>query len=248
MVIEPHRLETTFNNIAVVPAPSGQKIRAVQISDLHLTGFGSHEERIAEAARNASPDVILITGDSLDHPGREAILHEVMSSLDRNVSKLAIVGNWEYWAGIDIAGLSRLYERYNCKLLINQSAVLDFGPRRIRFIGIDDYVAGRPAFDKAFADRSDVSAEVILAHCPIHRDILGENPSVMISGHTHGGQVTLFGWAPRLPQGCGHYNRGWYAPRNNVKGGLYVSRGLGNSLVNLRMGSIPEIAVLDLLV
>lgn len=248
MVIEPHRLETTFNKVAVVPAPSGKRIRAVQISDLHLNGFGSHEERIAAAARSAKPDVILITGDSLDHAGRETILDQVMNSLDRDIPKLAILGNWEYWAGIDIPGLSRLYERYNCRLLVNRSATLDFGPNRLRFVGIDDYVAGRPDFGAAFADKSDVSAEVILAHCPVHRDFLADRSSVMIAGHTHGGQVTLFGWAPRLPQGCGRYNRGWYSPRNNVKGGLYVSRGLGNSLVNLRMGSIPEVAVLDLLV
>ena len=248
MIIEPHRLETTFRSIVLNEKASPDRIRAVQISDMHLTGFGSHEERIASVTRKANPDVILITGDSLDHRGRQAILSELMNSLDPDVPKLAILGNWEYWAGIDVPSLSRLYERYNCRLLVNHSANIDVGPRRVRFVGIDDLVAGRPAFNTAFEDRSDVDAEIILAHCPAHRDILAANTSLMISGHTHGGQITIFGYAPRLPRGCGGYNRGWYPPRNNVKGPLYVSRGLGNSLVPLRMGSIPEVAVLDLLV
>lgn len=248
MVIEPHRLETTFRTIRLNRNPSLDRIRAVQISDLHLTGFGSHEERIASVTHNAKPDLVLITGDSLDHKGRRGILNEFMNALDPDVPKLAILGNWEYWAGIDVPSLARLYDRYNCRLLVNRSANIDLGKHRLRFVGIDDLVAGRPAFNTAFEDRSDADAEIILAHCPAHRDILAENPSLMISGHTHGGQITLFGYAPRLPRGCGGYNRGWYPARNNVKGPLYVSRGLGNSLVPFRMGSIPEVAVLDLLV
>ena len=248
MIVEPHRLETTHHRILLNQNASSDPVRVVQISDLHLGGFGEHEERIANASRSANPDLILITGDSLDHPGRESILDELMSSLDGDVPKLAILGNWEYWARLDIPSLARLYERHNCRLLVNQSASVDITGRRIRFVGVDDFVAGRPEIRAAFSDRSDVDAEVILAHCPAHRDVLASNASLMISGHTHGGQVTLFGWAPRLPRGCAGYNRGWYPPRNNVKGPLYVSRGLGNSLVNLRMGSIPEVAVLDLLV
>jgi predicted MPP superfamily phosphohydrolase len=248
MLVEPHRLETTFHKVPLNASASSDRVRVVQISDLHLNHFGSHEAHISAVARNANPDIILITGDSLDHREDAPLLEQFMSTLDRDVPKLAILGNWEYWSEIDIGALSRLYDRFNCRLLVNESATVDVGPGRIRFVGLDDLVGGRPAPQLAFADRSDVSAEIILAHCPEHRQILRDHASLMISGHTHGGQVTAFGWAPFLPKGCGGYNRGWYPAGNSVKGPLYVSRGLGTSLIPFRMGSIPEVAVFDLLV
>jgi len=248
MLIEPHRLESTFHRVALNPQPAGAPIKVVQISDLHLNGFGSHEQRVARIANDAKPDLILVTGDSIDHGGRQHLLDEFMGALDRDVPKLAIMGNWEYWSNLDVPDYAKLYGKYNCRLLVNESANIDFGSRRIRFVGIDDLVAGHPAYDTSFEDKSDVSAEVILAHCPAHRDLLEDHRSLMISGHTHGGQITLFGWNPILPQGCGRYNRGLYPPNGRVAGPLFVSRGIGNSMVNLRMGSIPEVAVFEFLV
>jgi predicted MPP superfamily phosphohydrolase len=248
LIIEPHRLETTYHRVTLTPRARGDAIRVVQISDLHLSDFGSHERRVAEAARDAKPQLILITGDSLDRPGREPLLHEFMSALDVEVPKLAIMGNWEYWSNIDASDYAKLYAKYNCRLLVNESANVDFGSRRVRFVGIDDLVAGHPAFDTSFEDKSDVSAEVILAHCPQHRDILADHRSLMISGHTHGGQVTLFGWTPFMPHGCGRFNRGWYPPNDRVQGPLYVSRGIGTSMINVRAGSVPEVAVFDMVV
>ena len=67
--------------------------------------------------------------------------------------------------------------------------------------------------------------------------------SLCLSGHTHGGQITFAGWAPFRPVGSGHFVRGFY----DVPGcRLYVSRGLGTSVLPFRWGSAPEIAVFDL--
>jgi predicted MPP superfamily phosphohydrolase len=247
LIVEPRSLETTFHKVALTTR-AASRISAVQISDLHLSGVGSHEAKIAEAVRSAKPDLILITGDSLDHRGREQLLAEFMSLLDTQTPKLAILGNWEYWANLDIPTVARIYERHNCELLVNWSATLDFGPNRIRFVGVDDLVGGHPEIHAAFEDTSDITAQVILAHCPKHRDILADESSLMLSGHTHGGQVTLFGWAPFLPAGSGRYNRGWYEPNGNIRGRLYVSRGLGTSMINARSGSLPEVAVFDFMV
>jgi hypothetical protein len=103
---------------------------------------------------------------------------------------------------------------------------------------------------------------LILAHCPAHRDVLlhdaawgskldltpptlaGNNGNVlMVSGHTHGGQVCLGGWAPVLPRGSGRYVAGWYTDGATP---LYVSRGLGTTLLPIRFGSVPEIAYFEL--
>ncbi len=60
----------------------------------------------------------------------------------------------------------------------------------------------------------------------------------MLSGHTHGGQLSLFGFAPLRPNGSGRYVSGWY--RDGAIA-LYVSRGLGVSILPVRIGVVPEI-------
>ncbi|MFN8967247.1 MAG: hypothetical protein ACK5XR_00570 [Pseudanabaena sp.] len=73
--------------------------------------------------------------------------------------------------------------------------------------------------------------------------ILSEyKPQYMLSGHTHGGQLSFFGIAPILPPRSGKYVSGWY--QNNAIF-LYVSRGLGISILPIRIGSVPEIAYFE---
>ena len=74
------------------------------------------------------------------------------------------------------------------------------------------------------------------------RALTPHRPSLMLSGHTHGGQVTLGGWAPVTPAGSGPYVAGWY---RDAAIPLYVSRGLGETLIPLRFWCPPEIAVFE---
>lgn len=85
----------------------------------------------------------------------------------------------------------------------------------------------------------------MLSHTPVFRDTLsGSDPRIraMIAGHTHGGQIAIGGWAPIRPPGSGDYVSGWY--RENGPD-LFVSRGLGTSLIPIRLGSTPELALID---
>jgi predicted MPP superfamily phosphohydrolase len=61
---------------------------------------------------------------------------------------------------------------------------------------------------------------------------------LIVSGHTHGGQLALFGWAPFTPAGSGRFVSGEYV---TPLGRLYVTRGLGTSLLPIRLGSRPEL-------
>lgn len=65
--------------------------------------------------------------------------------------------------------------------------------------------------------------------------------TLMLSGHTHGGQIAVGGWAPLVPPGSGRYVRGWF--RGDGAPPLYVSRGIGTSVLPLRFGATPELAV-----
>ena len=86
----------------------------------------------------------------------------------------------------------------------------------------------------------------LLAHCPETRDIaqklLTSPPNLILSGHTHGGQIAPGGFPLITPPGSGNYVSGWYCDNGPP---MYVSRGIGTSLLPLRLGSPPELIVLD---
>jgi hypothetical protein len=77
------------------------------------------------------------------------------------------------------------------------------------------------------------------------RDLIragGGSVDLMLSGHTHGGQVQIFGCAPRVPRGSGRYREGWYEDAGPV---MYVSRGVGTSVLPVRLGARPEVSFFE---
>jgi predicted MPP superfamily phosphohydrolase len=66
----------------------------------------------------------------------------------------------------------------------------------------------------------------------------------MLAGHTHGGQIRVFGFAPVLPRGSGGDVSGWY--RGDGRLPLYVSRGIGTSLIRARLGAPPEVSLFEI--
>lgn len=235
-------------------------MRIVQLSDLHLQDVGHHEQRVAERVKELRPDLVLLTGDSIDRRDRLPQLAEFLSLLPAAKEALAILGNWEHWSGVDLRALRTTYARHGVQLLRNESVTLSFPAGRLLVTGLDDLVGGRPDLHTAVRDVAPQRNHLLLAHCPAQRDSLARHggaapfeglqrtdpallePQLMLAGHTHGGQVRFGGWSPFRPQGSGRYVSGWY------RGGdvdMYVSRGLGTSVLPARIGSPPEIAVFE---
>jgi len=258
--IEPDRLEVTRHHVGVAGGPMA---RIIQLTDLHLQSVGRHEERIASAVAALHPDLILITGDSIDRADRLGVLDDFLSLLDAPTPKLAILGNWGHWARVDLTELARIYAEHDCRLLRNESTEFHLGDTTLLITGLDDLVGGTPDLRAAIAGATPQPNHLLLAHCPLHRDLVRADaraimsgaasemghidvrllaPQLMLAGHTHGGQIAPFGWAPFVPPGSGRYVRGWY--RNNPIP-LYVSRGLGTSTVHARLGSVPEVAYFE---
>ncbi len=239
-IFEPARLHVSHHSLGE-PRSGLDPIRLAVLTDLHLRALGALHEKLERAVAEAEPDVILLVGDSIDRSDNLPLLREFLETLPASAQRYATVGNWEYWAGVDPDALRRTYEARDTRLLVNES--VELGPLALLY-GLDDSLAGRPNLSRLPTDRD---AEVLLlSHCPGFRDELssadGHRIRAMISGHTHGGQVAFRGWAPLRPPGSGRYVSGWYSG-----GGpdLFVSRGLGTSLLPLRVGSVPELAVID---
>ena len=245
VAITPRRLVTSTHSFG--QAASADRLRIVQVSDLHVHGIGALERQLLEQIHEAQADLIVITGDSIDRAGSLPLLDRLLGEFPRSPRVLAILGNWEYRSGIGPDEFARAYARHGIELLVNQSIELEHQGRTIRVTGLDDILYSRPAAATAIGAGRPLDHHLVLAHCPISRDTLGlppEHPaSLVLSGHTHGGQVAPFGVATIMPPGCGRYVAGWYRDADGPP--LYVSRGIGTSGLPIRIGATPELVQID---
>jgi predicted MPP superfamily phosphohydrolase len=165
---------------------------------------------------------------------------EFLKLLSFDIKKVAILGNWEYWGGINMTELKSLYEKNNCDLLINQAKQYNFNGKSVLITGIDDFVAGDANVVAALKDFKSSDCHIVLNHCPQYAEAISneltdqKKANAILSGHTHGGQVNLFGFIPFLPQGSGKYIKGWYTVGTTA---MYLSKGIGTSLLPVRFGS-----------
>lgn len=248
LLVTPRRLDVTrhtFGGSVTAAAP----LRIVQVSDLHIRGFGAVEEQVVNAIVAARPDVIVHTGDMLESPRGFRPLREFLRRCPA-VPSFAIPGNWEYSSGVPLSAFGRLCDAVGIEWLVNRSVAMSHRGTALRITGLDDLRGGRPDAAAALGTAEPVPNHLVLAHCPALRDRLGlptQHPAdLVLSGHTHGGQVAPLGMPVVLPPGSGRYVAGWYGR----EGGdplppLYVSRGIGMSLIPVRLGAVPEVAVFE---
>ena len=260
LFLEPNRVSVTRHQLGTSAAARERVLRFVQLTDLHLHEVDGQARRIAGVVNHLQPDLVLLTGDAIDKQDRLRELGLFLDLLDPSTPKYATLGNWEHWAGVDLDQLHRVYAGRNCRLLVNETASLGFAGEEILITGLDDLTGGKPSITEALHGVEPRPFHLLLAHSPAYRDILpsdaragkvsglpeGEGIDLtryalqyMLSGHTHGGQVALVGWAPFRPPGSGRYVSGWY---RDGEPELYVSRGLGMSTLPVRLGAPPEVA------
>jgi predicted MPP superfamily phosphohydrolase len=239
--VEPARVTVTRHRFG---SGDGPVLRLVQLTDLHLHGVGGHEAEVAAAARELEPDLVLCTGDMIEREQDLDLLDAFLGLLDSGTPKLGIYGNWERWAGIAPLRLGEVYGGHHGRLLVNETFVGRHAGRAYAITGLDDLVRGRPDLARATAGVDRGPNHLLLEHCPAFRDAIPEGlgPSWMLAGHTHGGQITLFGWAPFRPRGSGRYVEGWY---RDARPPMYVSRGIGTVGIPARLGAPPEVAAFD---
>lgn len=217
----------------------------LQVSDLHLTSLNYPYQYIIKKINEINPDLICYTGDFIDKNENLPLLEEFLSRINLNIEKVAILGNWEYWGKVNLDNLTSLYNKYNGSLLINESKLYTFGEKTIAVTGIDDYIGGQSDYELARESLVENDFHIVLNHCPEYRDQIQllqkeERIDLILSGHTHGGQINIAGFAPFVPPGSGKYLSGWYEESTPH---LYVSKGVGTSILPIRFGARAEIAL-----
>lgn len=247
-VVEPAWLAVTHHVVPVPGLPSAlEGFVLAQVTDAHLRHFGRVEHAIVDAVRSARAQLVVLTGDIVDHPGSLPVLAELVSALRATgADVVSTLGNWEHWSGFTAAGLSEEYARLGARLLVDDAVRLG----GVAIVATDDGYAGAPRWDRTLDALGRLSIgdepKLLLTHSPQMFDrVPAEAPrfALSLAGHTHGGQVRVGSLMPFLPPGSGRFSAGFY---DTLGGKAYVSRGTGTSVVHARFLCRPELPVFRL--
>lgn len=223
-------------------------IRVVFFSDTHFGNMydESKLEDIVNKINNLNADLVVFGGDLIDSyykfPPDTSYIQSKLKQINASIGKYSIYGNHDYGGGAEKV-FKEIMKNSDFTILENEIEVLS--KWNIKLIGLDDYLLGNP--DKSIVDNIDKNSyNILISHAPDIIDAMNmNNVNFTISGHTHGGQVTVPILTKKfLPPGGKKYVKGFFDITNNSK--LYVTSGIGLTKVNFRFLNIPEILVFDI--
>src|SRR5688572_15760008 len=218
--------------------------RIVHLSDVHHSPFTSRKqiERAVATASRLQPDIIALTGDYISHDREYAALcAEILGRLRARHGVYAVLGNHDHWT--DAALITDLFRAEGITVLINEGMRFEQNGTAFWLAGVDDTMVGLEDISLALAGARKDEMKLLLAHNPIIlRRAVRASVDLVLSGHTHGGQVAIRG------------ERSTARPRKRLLKGLwrqgntqiYVNRGLGTVVLPIRYGCPPEISLLEL--
>ncbi len=243
---EPFMLSIERQDIYLLRLPRKlDGLRIVHLSDFHYGPMVNpeHLERAVKTANELRPDLIALTGDYISQDrGYAAPCAEVVGKLRARHGVYAVLGNHDHWT--DATLIADLFRAEGIRVLINEGARMDLREESFWLAGVDDTMVGLEDLSLAMAGSSDHEFKLLLAHNPtILRRAARAGVDLVLSGHTHGGQVA---WRSEK-------NRSGRPRRRMLRGlgrrgqtQIYVTRGLGTVVLPIRYGCPPEISVLEL--
>jgi uncharacterized protein len=213
----------------------------LQLSDLHLDMNPGAMRRLVELLKQITYDICVLTGDLRGETfGPFDAALECLAQVRTQLKPLVygVLGNH------DSIRMVPALENMGIRMLMNECETIECGGQRIHLAGIDDaHLYGTHNIEKAAGEIPSGECAILLSHTPeVYRQAAHAGFGLMLSGHTHGGQVclpgsiplTLFSVLPRR-MGAGPWR---YGPMSG-----YTSRGVGSCLVPVRFNCPPEITL-----
>jgi predicted MPP superfamily phosphohydrolase len=251
-----HEISILTHTIAIANLPEAfQNYRIVQISDIHYDEFTEPAflARIVDRVNALAPDLLLLTGDLISYgPLPTSFAHGAVyrcTDILRGLTcphRFAVMGNHDTALGVPIIR-DALFQAA-IPLLVNQYLPIERGYQRLWLCGVDDPASGRPDLHLAIPAHPD-GPVLLMCHAPDYADHVathsrGHRVDLMLSGHSHGGQIrmplvgpiVLPPWGRKYPEGLYRFDRLQ----------LYVNRGLGTVGIPFRLNCPPEITVFTL--
>ena len=218
--------------------------RIVHLSDFHHSPFTSleHIKRAVKISNRLKPDMFILTGDYVSHETEYiAPVAEVLSGLKSEFGTFASLGNHDHWADAEL--VTHLLRGEGIKVLINEGFRFEAHGASFWLAGIDDHTAGKIDLPAALRGSYPDEMKLLLAHNPIIlRQAARFDVDLVLSGHTHGGQIKLRDEEKRiLPRR--KLSEGLYQRKDTQ---IYVTRGIGTVVLPVRYQCPPEISLLEL--
>lgn len=260
--VEPHWLEVSYHRLAVADLELGEQWRGYKVaflSDLHIEQSGPLLpvlQAAIERVLQEQPNLVLMGGDYFTRGVWNPQMGQLLRQLTQaGLRVVGVMGDHDYFGRRkDPDRIVTGFEEAGACMLVNKAVPLEYNGQREWLAALDDARKGDPSLDDIAVDLPDgVRPLIFLSHNP---DFINKLPPrycrIMLSGHTHGGQINLalpplherLNWIKfTRTQHRSDFPLGWY----NINGNrLYVGRGLGLSGWQLRFNARPELPIIEL--
>ncbi|HXJ97168.1 MAG TPA: metallophosphoesterase [Terriglobia bacterium] len=228
-----------------LPAPF-EGLKIVHLTDIHHSLFTPLEqvERVVQLANRLEPDLVALTGDYVTlSPAYIAPVARALGKLRARRGVFAVLGNHDFQ--VDADQVTRALRCHRIRVLRNSRHPIRAGGKTLWMIGVDDLWWNSDDLPAALESVPARDAKILLCHNPLGVwQASARGVDLVLSGHTHGGQVRLPGIRSLYRSKLGErFVEGW----NRLKGTqIYVSRGIGKVVVPIRVACPAEIACLHL--
>lgn len=214
----------------------------VQLSDLHIghTVRADFLKKVVARTNAIQPNMVVITGDLFDLSA-ENLEKELLPLVDLDAPTFFVTGNHEYYHGVEAT--LKLVQSLGIKPLTNQAIRFDNDDVSFNLIGLNDltgerFATRKPDVEGAYRNVDQAKPTIVLSHQPKSISLVdGKRCDLMLSGHTHGGQIFPFGLLVKLDQ---PYLSGLYQHTQGQQ--IFVSRGTGYWGPPLRVHAPSEIS------
>jgi len=232
--------------IARAEAAGLSGMRIAFLSDIHAGSYLNEKDlcRLFAKVAEQRPHLVCLGGDLINTREREILMYRsALRLLSPDLGIVAVPGNHDQFLGCDLGLWAAFLREQGVRVLINEGLRLSFGGTSFWLAGVDDLTEGRPDLAMALEGSTQEETKILLSHNP---DMFYEAASVgldlTLSGHTHGGQVKAFGKVL-----LSHSRFGWHEGLFDEDGAyLYVGRGVGVTVLPLRIGAPAEVPILEL--
>jgi uncharacterized protein len=247
--IEPYWVQTKEIVYAAEDVPKEfQGFKIVFVSDIHhgKTYSSNRIRSLVERINKAKPDIILLGGDYVNSDEKyiDPCFNE-LKNLKAAYGVYGVMGNHDHYESSKLTG--EAMAKAGIVQLDNKAVWLNKGAGRIKIGGVGDLWEDKQDLGPTLSEVTSDNLVLLMSHNPDFTEKINTDEiDLVLSGHTHGGQVTLFGlWAPFIPSSYGQKYRTGVVETNNTK--VLVSNGIGNAMdYPIRFFARPQINIIYL--
>ncbi|MFN7160924.1 MAG: metallophosphoesterase [Candidatus Gracilibacteria bacterium] len=243
--IEPYRIKIVKTTLGTKRSKKTTLLRIVVCADMHLGMYKGDKflTRIVKEINALNPDLVLIPGDFIYEPTEADLPKLFVPFKDITVPIYAVTGNHDAEEpGFISSTLVRAALSKYIHVIDNKKQIIEIQGSQYLLIGLSDIWEGETDFTIVPKEKS-VLPTIILIHNPDGSYMLPDAcADLVVAGHTHGGQVRVpLLYHKIIPSKYG-FNRGWYKVHNNP---IFVTSGLGEVVLPMRLGVPPEIVLVE---